>query len=348
MQLQLQTPRPVMELGAPDGTAVWRHSSDSHAFKGTRSMLNHSKAGPRASVHLPLLRLREDADAQQACSSRDSSHSEPVPALKPPRRARVSIDPGPLLPPLPSASPVVQRKVSARFQPRESVFRVQHGAPEEGNPRAAGGWLEGGVRPSPRMANHHEWCSPAANAGQRRSYDGGRKWEFSLKADLAPRGIPMPQPMPVAQKMAMLKTGFQRRLELVGLKLEAAQEKERTARVVEREAAAVARLSREAAQRKADAAYVAALVHAHQARSLALVRSQETHREVEAGAAARKAAKARYRAAMAAAQNARRAMLRDVAQYAAGIIDLKGIQRRRRLPSPRKRHVAPDLSFMDY
>ena len=285
MQLQLQTPRPVMELGAPDGTAVWRHSSDSHAFKGTRSMLNHSKAGPRASVrlatlssaslssevrigidrstsrmtnatppahlqvHLPLLRLREDADAQQACSSRDSSHSEPVPALKPPRRvrglppnglapllfshcppsqphssravkasqgrapgsvvdvcgrrvhfqARVSIDPGPLLPPLPSASPVVQRKVSARFQPRESVFRVQHGAPEEGNPRAAGGWLEGGVRPSPRMANHHEWCSPAANAGQRRSYDGGRKWEFSLKADLAPRGIPMPQPMPVAQ-----------------------------------------------------------------------------------------------------------------------------------------------------
>jgi hypothetical protein len=71
-------------------------------------------------------------------------------------------------------------------------------------------------------------------------------------------------------------------------------------------------------QRKADAAYVAALVHAHQARSLALVRSQETHREVEAGAAARKAAKARYRAAMAAAQNARRAMLRDVAQYAAG------------------------------
>jgi hypothetical protein len=114
-------------------------------------------------------------------------------------QARVSIDPGPLLPPLPSASPVVQRKVSARFQPRESVFRVQHGAPEEGNPRAAGGWLEGGVRPSPRMANHHEWCSPAANAGQRRSYDGGRKWEFSLKADLAPRGIPMPQPMPVAQ-----------------------------------------------------------------------------------------------------------------------------------------------------
>jgi hypothetical protein len=111
-------------LGAPDGTAVWRHSSDSHAFKGTRSMLNHSKAGPRASVrlatlssaslssevrigidrstsrmtnatppahlqvHLPLLRLREDADAQQACSSRDSSHSEPVPALKPPRRVR--------------------------------------------------------------------------------------------------------------------------------------------------------------------------------------------------------------------------------------------------------------------
>jgi hypothetical protein len=51
--------------------------------------------------------------------------------------------------------------------------------------------------------------------------------------------------------MAMLKTGFQRRLELVGLKLEAAQEKERTARVVEREAAAVARLSREAAQVRA-------------------------------------------------------------------------------------------------
>jgi hypothetical protein len=43
-------------------------------------------------------------------------------------------------------------------------------------------------------------------------------------------------------------------------------------------------------------------------------------------AEARKAAKARYRAAMAAAQNGRRLMLRDMEQYKAGLIDLQGIQ----------------------
>jgi len=47
-------------------------------------------------------------------------------------------------------------------------------------------------------------------------------------------------------------------------------------------------------------------------------------------AEARKAAKARYRAAMTAAQNGRRLMLRDMEQYKAGIIDLQGIQ----VPTP--------------
>jgi hypothetical protein len=28
---------------------------------------------------------------------------------------------------------------------------------------------------------------------------GERKWEFSLKPDPTPRGIPMPEPMPIAQ-----------------------------------------------------------------------------------------------------------------------------------------------------
>jgi len=76
--------------------------------------------------------------------------------------------------------------------------------------------------------------------------------------------------------MAMLKTGLKRRLELDVIRDHAAEEKERTARLTQREErkAAEARPSREALFRKEEAAYVARRVQAHMVRSLAQIRSQ--------------------------------------------------------------------------